>query len=230
MDRGAAFLRTTRLLGDVDWWVYDRRGYGRTVADHPAELDGHIDDLVAVLELVVRRAGQTAVVVGHSLGGTIALGAAHRRPDRVAAVVTYEAPLTWEPWWPRRGPGGGSLEDDVPVVAAERFMRRVAGDDVWEALPAATRARRLDEGRALVAELVSARRTAPFVASEITVPTIVARGSETDEYRRRAAAVLHGEVPDAELVLLDGADHGAHVSRPDDFATLVRTALARSGR
>jgi pimeloyl-ACP methyl ester carboxylesterase len=109
-------------------------------------------------------------------------------------------------------------------------MRRVAGDDVWEALPAATRARRLDEGRALVAELVSARREAPFVASEITVPTVVARASVTDEHRRRAADDLHREVPDAELVLLVGADHGAHVSRPDEFAALVRTALARSGR
>ena len=42
--------------------------------------------------------------------------------------------------------------------------------------------------------------------------------------------MLHEEIPGAELVLLDGADHGAHVSRPDEFAALVRRALDRAGR
>lgn len=230
MDRGAAFLRVTRLLPDVDWWVYDRRGYGRSVTAMAAELDDHVDDLVALLELVRDRTRRTPVVAGHSLGGTIALAAAHRRPDLVAAVVSYESPITWAEWWPRHGPGGGSLEDDVPEVAAERFMRRVAGDAVWESLPEATRARRLEEGRALVAELTSARRAAAYVPVEIGVPATISRGSDTDDYRERAARVLHEEIPGAELVLLDGADHGAHVSRPEEFAALVRRAIERSGR
>jgi len=230
MDRGAAFLRVTRLLADVDWWVYDRRGYGRSVTERPADLDGHVADLVALLEIVRERTGARPVVAGHSLGGTIALAAAHRRPDLVAAVVAYEAPLTWAEWWPRRGPGGSNPEDDEPAVAAERFMRRVAGDDVWESLPDATRTRRLDEGRALVAELSSARRAAAFVPVEIGVPATISRGSPTDGYRERAARVLHEEIPGAELVVLDGADHGAHVSRPAEFAALVRRALDRAGR
>jgi pimeloyl-ACP methyl ester carboxylesterase len=230
MDRGAAFLRVTRLLPDVDWWVYDRRGYGRSVTDHPAELDDHIVDLIGLLELVHGRTGRSSVVAGHSLGGSIALGAAHRRSDLVAAVVSYESPLTWAEWWPRRGPGGGNLEDDPPEVAAERFMRRVVGDEVWEALPEATRQRRMQEGRALVAELSSARRVAAYVPVEIGVPATISRGSDTDDHRERAARVLHEEIPGAELVLLAGADHGAHVSRPDEFAALVRRALARASR
>jgi pimeloyl-ACP methyl ester carboxylesterase len=230
MDRGAAFLRVTRLLPDVDWWVYDRRGYGRSVCERAAELDDHVDDLVALLQLIRDRTGRTAVVAGHSLGGTIALGATHRRPDLVAAVVSYESPLTWADWWPRRGPGGGNLEDDPPELAAERFMRRVVGDEVWESLPEATRRRRLDEGRALVAELSSARRAAAYVPVEIGVPATISRGSDSDDYRERAARILHEEIPGAELVLLEGADHGAHVSRPDEFAALVRRALERAGR
>jgi pimeloyl-ACP methyl ester carboxylesterase len=230
MDRGAAFLRVTRLLPDVDWWVYDRRGYGRSVTAVAAELDDHVDDLVVLLELVHARTGRIPVVAGHSLGGTIALAAAHRRPELVAAVVSYESPIQWADWWPRRGPGSGSLEDDEPEIAAERFMRRVAGDAVWESLPEATRARRLEEGSALVAELSSARRAAAYVPAEIGVPATISRGSDTDDYRERAAHVLHEEIPGAELVLLDGADHGAHVSRPEEFAGLVRRAIDRAGR
>ena len=117
------------------------------------------------------------------------------------------------------GRAAGASRTIVPDVAAERFMRRVAGDDVWEALPAATRARRLDEGRALVAELASARRAAPFVASEITRAGR-RRPGVGDRRLPRAGPPRssHEQMPDAELVLLDGADHGAHVSRPDDFA------------
>ena len=110
-------------------------------------------------------------------------------------------------------------------------MRRVAGDD---GLGVAARGRpgprRLEEGRALVAELSSARRAAAYVPVEIAVPATIARGSHTDDHREQAARVLHEEIPGAELVLLDGADHGAHVSRPEEFAALVRRALERAGR
>jgi len=230
MDRGAAFLRTTRLLRDLDWWVYDRRGYGRSRAAAPRDLEGHVADLLTVVELVAARRGAPVVVVGHSLGGVLALAVAQRRPDLVAAVAVYESPLTWEPWWPRTGPGGGpALEDDEPRAAAERFMRRVAGDDVWEGLPEATRRQRLDEGATLVAELGSARRAAPYDAGAVRVPALVGRGSGTDEHRTRAADQLVAALPDARLVVIDGADHGVHTSAPEDFAALVRRTVEAGG-
>jgi pimeloyl-ACP methyl ester carboxylesterase len=230
MDRGAAFLRSTRHLRELDWWVYDRRGYGRSVTDVPVDLAGHVADLLAVIGVVVQRRGHRVVVVGHSLGGTIALAAAERRPDEVVAVAAYESPLTWEPWWPRRGPGGGAaLEDEAPAVAAERFMRRVAGDSVWEALPEATRRRRLEEGATLVAELSSARRAAPFDPAAVGVPCLIARGSGTDEHRTRAADQLERTIPGAELRVVEGADHGVHASDPRTFADLVLRTVALAG-
>jgi pimeloyl-ACP methyl ester carboxylesterase len=230
MDRGAAFLRATRLLRDLDWWVYDRRGYGRSRTERPADMDGHVADLIEVIDLVAARRGRPVVVVGHSLGGTIALAAAQRRPDVVESVAAYESPLTWEPWWPRHGPGGGAaLEDDEPEVAADRFMRRVAGEEVWESLPEATRRRRLEEGATLVTELSSARRAAPFDPSAVAVPCLIARGAGTDEHRTRAADQLAATVPGAELVVMPGADHGVHTSDPQAFAYLVRRSVGRAG-
>jgi pimeloyl-ACP methyl ester carboxylesterase len=228
MDRGAAFLKVTRSLGDLDWWVYDRRGYGRSVADTPAEVDDHVADLVAVLEVVVQERRQRPVVAGHSLGGTLALAAAHRRPELVAAVLAYESPLSWTQWWPRRGPGSGPIEEDEPAVAAERFMRRVAG--VWEELPAATRHKRIEEGAALVAELRSLRRGAPYDPARISVPVVVARGDRADDFRVRAADELVAAIPVAELAVLADAGHGAHGTRPDGFAELVRCAVGHADR
>jgi pimeloyl-ACP methyl ester carboxylesterase len=45
------------------------------------------------LEAIVRKAGRPAAVIGHSLGGLLAKGLAHRRPDLVAGIVTMGSPL-----------------------------------------------------------------------------------------------------------------------------------------
>jgi pimeloyl-ACP methyl ester carboxylesterase len=35
--------------------------------------------------------------------------------------------------------------------------------------------------------------------------------------------------PDAELIEIEGAAHGAHLTHPDAFAGFVRAAVARAG-
>ena len=82
MDRGASFLKVTRRLPELEVLRYDRRGYGRSVgAGICASMDEQVDDLLSVI------GAEPAVVVGHSLGGVIALVAAVRRPDLVPLVA-----------------------------------------------------------------------------------------------------------------------------------------------
>lgn len=226
MDRGAAFLRVTRLLPDQRWCVYDRRGYGRSPVDAPPSFDDHVADLVSLLE---RFAHETSVVlVGHSLGGTLALAAASRRAAVVASLLVYEAPLPWLPWWPSRDAEGTRLEDQEPEVAVERFMGRVIGIEAWESLPSATRAHKVREGAMLIAELVSVRSGPPFDRAEVRAPCLVARGSHADPIRVRAAEWLVEGLPTAELRIIHDAPHVAHASHPGEFATLVVEAIDRA--
>ena len=110
-------------------------------------LDGHVDDLLAVID------GRPAVVVGHSYGGDIALGAALRpggsgadpgrrrlrAPDAVARHLGHPA---------QPGAGRPASGDDDPGMVAERFFRRMVGDSAWDRLPEATKeARRADGPR-----------------------------------------------------------------------------------
>ena len=82
-------------------------------------------------------------MVGHSYGGNVALATVERHPDLVAGVVTYETPLSWLPWWPGDSAGGDAVAwRDDPEEAAERFMRRMIGDERWERLPPSSRASR----------------------------------------------------------------------------------------
>ncbi len=101
MDRAASFIKTARRLPELEVVRYDRRGYGRSVTAGVAPtIEDHVDDLLAV-------AGPGPVaVVGHSLGGVIAVAAAQHRPDVVVSVGAFESPMSWSSSWPSRSAGG----------------------------------------------------------------------------------------------------------------------------
>jgi pimeloyl-ACP methyl ester carboxylesterase len=69
----------------------------------------------------------------------------------------------------------------------------------------------------------------PYDAASIAVPIVVGHGSQSLPHHQRAAVELAAKAPDAELVVIEGADHGAHFSHPDEFADLVRRAITRAG-
>ena len=218
MDRGALFGRVARQLDDVQVIRYDRRGYGRSAAVGPGTLEDHVGDLLGVID------GRPVTVFGHSLGGVIALIAAQRHPDLVRSVLAYEAPATWEPWWPQ--PRSAPLDD--PADEAEAFMRRAIGDHYWSRLPTRTRADRRAEGVALRADLASLEGPAPFDAAAITVPVLAASGSETTWWHQRATQELAAAALQGEHIVVAGADHGVHLHHPAAAAHLVRRAIERS--
>jgi len=231
LDRAGSFARITRRLGDLHTIAYDRYGYHRSRGDRPVHdtLDGHIDDLLAVLD------GRPAVVIGHSYGGTIALGAATRTggPDPILALGAYEPPLPWLGTWATRGgtrPGRSPRPaDEDPADVAERFFRRMVGDTAWERLPEAAKAARRSDGAALAAELAAIRvDRPPFDVASLAVPAVFGRGTASLPHHRAAVTWLHEHVAGSELVEIAGAGHGAHLTHPDAFAGFVRAVVARA--
>jgi pimeloyl-ACP methyl ester carboxylesterase len=229
LDRSAGLLKLSRRL-DRAFRVtrFDRRGYGRSVPhDGPFGIDHQVDDVAAVVA-AAPGAGQPLVLVGHSYGGNVALAFADRHPGRVAAIVTYESPLSWEPWWPRDSAGGDAVawQGDTEE-AAERFMRSLIGDERWDRLPPATRRARRREGAAMIAELVDLRRAAPWTADRVGAPVLVLRGEHGRDHHRRGAEVLADLLPDAELGIVDAARHFGPNTHPDAVAELIVSFLGR---
>ena len=231
LDRAGSFARVTRRLRDLHTVTYDRHGYHRSRSDLPVHdsLDGHIDDLLDVID------GRPAVVVGHSYGGTLALGAALRPggPGPILAVAAYEPPLPWLGDWATRGGTRAGRSpapaDDDPALVAERFFRRMVGDVAWERLPEATKAARRADGAALAAELAAIRiDQPPFDIPSLAVPAVFGRGTASLPHHRAAVSWLVEHVPGSELVEIEGAGHGAHLTHPDAFAAFVRAAVARA--
>ena len=231
MDRASSFSKVMSALAAAGRNVvaYDRRGYAhsRNSGPPPASLDEQSDDLLSVM------AGRRSVIAGHSLGADVAMLTAVRRPDLVAALVVWEPPMPWMDWWPTDGSGGfavgnGVMDSDDPVDpadAAEGFIRRVVGDDRWEKLPPSTKEARRAEGATLVAELRSVRGEPPFDPADIRVPTVIGCGTESRDHHRESTSRLVEIIPGAELHVVEGAQHGCHLSHPNEFAALVERAL-----
>lgn len=101
--------------------VYDRQGYGRSSPlDGPPRARDYMhreaDALVALLD---RLDVAKAVLFGHSDGGTIALLAAARHPDRIAAVITE---------------GAHVFVEDLTLAGIRAAERDYAGGDLRERL------------------------------------------------------------------------------------------------
>ncbi len=223
LDRSAGLLKLSRRL-DERYRVtrYDRRGYGRS-RPHPGpfDIEHQVADLVEVVVAAPDATGRV-VIVGHSYGGNVALALADRHPDMVAGVVTFESPLSWLPWWPGNSAGGDAMAwRDEPEEAAERFMRRLIGDDRWDRLPPSSREARRAEGPAMIGELADLRRHAPWVSERVTVPVMALRGEHGQQHHRAGAEALAEMLPTATMRTIPDARHFGPNTHPDDVAATV---------
>ena len=171
-----------------------------------------VEDLARLL------GGRRALLVGHSYGGNVALTLGAQQPQLVAAIVVYESPMSWEPWWPGTTGGGAALAAGRDGGrAAEVFMRGLVGDAAWDRLPERTRDKRRAEGEAMLGELSDLRRNRPWIASEITCPVMIGRGTNGRPHHQDGARQLHEQISGSQLVTLDGCRHDAPLSHPQLF-------------
>jgi pimeloyl-ACP methyl ester carboxylesterase len=223
LDRGAAFLKVQRRLLDTCFVRYDRAGYAHSIHVPPRTSIGQSTEELA--EVV---AGREVVLLGHSLGGVIALAFAQDHLDLVRAAVIFEAPMGWTPWWPKDSAGSVAMADDrSPGAVAERFMHRMIGEERWDALPERTKQQRRDEGPALLADLRSIRSLTepPYDVAKLQLPLVLAHGTESRGHHIESIRRLAADAPMAELHTIEGAGHAAHLSHPEAVAELVRRAL-----
>lgn len=233
-DRSTSFSQVVSQLPRTRVTVYDRRGYGQSIAagDHPVsnELDDHPVSKgfeAHVADLLVLLADEPAVVCGQSMGATIALIAAHQHPELFLSLGLWEPPMVAWDW--SLGPEALAVtrrwaEFEDPRQLGETFARSMLGESRWEQLSAATKDLLRAEGAALRADLIS-QLTPQFEVGPLSVPTVVACGSASlpgfGEANRRLAERL-----DVELMIVADAGHFAHRTHPHRWVEMVHQALA----
>jgi lipase len=130
-----AWLEVARRLPDVTLLAPDLRGRGRSAGlPGPYGLAAHVADLVAVLDA----AGcERVVVVGHSMGGFVAVALAAWHPDRVSRLVLVDGGLpTGRPEDPTPTGGIDAVLGPAAARLAMTFPSREAYREFWRKHPA----------------------------------------------------------------------------------------------
>jgi pimeloyl-ACP methyl ester carboxylesterase len=201
--------------------AFDHRGNGYSeAADAPTSMATYVEDCLGLLdELRIERAH----LYGQSFGGMVALELALTHPDRVRSLIVAathaglrravpskgRAPKD-RPWLQLYSPGFAAahpehVEEDVRVGRAQpqhpEGQRRQ-----WEAIQAWDAYDRL-----------------PRVA----IPTLVLHGADDRMIDPANARVLAERIPDAELVLLEGAGHVYHSEQAERSDRIVLDFVRR---
>jgi len=210
--------------------AWDMPGYGASRAIEPVDFDGWAGALVALLDAADLA---RAVLVGHSLGGMIALHTAARFPGRVAGLVL--ACCT-----PAFGASSGALQRDflarrLGPLDEGADMRGLAVDlipgmvgpgadpEVVGAAVERMAAIPPDSYRAAMHALVRFDQRAALPG--LSMPALVVAGRHDRVSAPAVVRSMAGRLPDARYRQID-AGHLAPYEAPDAFAAVVREFLA----
>ena len=199
IEHARGFDRVVGLLDDLDVVTYDRRGHGERWQEGTASLESDVDELVGMLD------DRAATVVGHSLGGLVALGASLRSPERTLGVAIYETAVPWGEWW--------TPQARTDMLAEVERNAAAAGDG-----PDA--ARRVVAWAACRRQVLDAM-AGPYEWRGASVAVTAGRGARSDGYSARDAGIV-GRHYGRDAVVLEGAGHRAHRTHPERFAGFVR--------
>ncbi|MFJ7071389.1 alpha/beta fold hydrolase [Streptomyces sp. NPDC098781] len=188
---------------------------GHGISDRPADfgytLEEHADALAAALDA----AGVSgAELIAHSMGGSVAIVLAHRRPELVSRLVLTEANLDASP-----PPAAGSAwitAHDEETFVEEAYARVLdAVGPVWAATM------RLADPRALHRSAVGLRRGSVPVMRDILarlpIDRVFLQGGASGELAGRQALEEAG----VRVVTVPGAGHNVMLDAPDAFAEVV---------
>ena len=213
--------------------TYDRRGYSRSPGEPVHSIPAHTADAVALLATLDAR---PAVVVGTSVGATIAIDLALRRPELVRAVIAHESP--WRA--SRRLPTASSLAALSSMGwlawrgrhadAAESFLRWAYtyrdGGTAWDAFPAEWRRAARDNAKAVLADIRIAigGYPPPKQLASISTPVVCTYGARGDETMARISRSLAHAIPNASVREIEGAGHAVAFDAPVNFVKEIGRA------
>ena len=210
------------LAGSHRWWRYvipqlaRRRcvvvpelvGFG---GSRPAPRQPDMAEMAEIMDEWMGAQGLSGVdLVGHSMGGEIAIHLAARKPERVRRLVLVAA---------------AGVPREISASAAARLATELARLRAWgrRTFVATIAADSLRAGpftlyrtlRHLLADDV--RPLLPLVVQ----PTLVVWGEHDPVTPLRDAHVLRNSLPRARLFVVAGASHNVMADRPDEFVRIV---------
>lgn len=230
---GHPFDRTMWRDKPPGWRVIapDLRGYGATTTvPGKTTLDIFASDLVALLDHL----GIDKVVIGGlSMGGQIVMEFYRLFPERVRGLILADTS-------PRAETADGKagrialadrlLSEGMSTYAAEALPMMMAPANI-DALPeVADHVLGMMRGTDPVGAAAAMRGRAErpdyvSLLATVTVPALVIVGSDDEFTPVSEAMLIHQQVPESTMVIVDGAGHLPNLERPREFDSAVQQFL-----
>ena len=210
-----------RRLPGATTFTVDLPGHGRSPGTGRELIEEYAADLVAFLEAVE---AESAVLVGHSMGGAIAQMVALTAPDRAAGLVLLAtaarlrvAPAILE---------GLQQDPEATIRLISKWAWGPGADPAWVA-----------QGEQLMMETGPEVLRRDFLAcdrfdirdrvAEIACPTLVLAGSEDQLTPPRFGQWLAEQVSGARYHLIEGAGHMLMLERPHEVGQAIASFLTQ---
>ena len=193
-------------------------------------------------DLLLALGHERATVVGHSLGGGVAMQFAYQFPERCERLVLVASGGLGEEVNPLlRALTMPGAELVLPVACASwfrdagdavlGFFRRIGLrpgahlDEIWRSYGSladtATRTAFLQTLRAVVDQSGQRVSAADKLYLAAAVPTLIMWGDHDNIIPVRQAHASHAAIPGSRLEIFEGAGHFPHCEQPDEFARVL---------
>jgi pimeloyl-ACP methyl ester carboxylesterase len=218
----------TRLQGKFRGYALDFWGFG----DSGKHLDSFkISDFVDLVDQFMDRLGiESAPIIGHSMGGTVALSLALKRPEKVEQVVIIGSPISGDSltiWFQLCGqPQIATLLRKFPfILKAFLYYIKISSfnngvssqtSEMWyqmaiQDVSATTRDSFFSSIRSLHQTDLTPR------LAEIKIPTLGIYGMGDIIVDPGQSKLLNQYVPNSQVVLMPGSGHFPMLDEPDLF-------------
>lgn len=224
------------ISGQRQVHLLDLRNHGRSPHSDEISYTLMSADLLAYMD---QQSLSSASVLGHSMGGKVAMLSALQAPERVSDLVVVDiAPVA-------------AGQDHLPYIRAMQSIdleglsrRETASEMLAEAIPdpglrqfLLQNLERDDDGfrwrinLSALASNMPALHDFPLENGEASYegPALFVRGEKSDYVPERHYPVIRKHFPAAEIATVDGAGHWLHAEKPQTFAETVKPFLGASG-
>ena len=176
-----------------------------------------------VIEAMDRLRVERFSIVGHSFGARIGIVLASTRPERVVRMVLTGAagiPPRRKPSYyakvgaAKMGKAAARVGGRAGAAAQDRIRKRVASED-WLNAPEALRA----TFRLVIAEDLSPR------LPDVAAPVLLVFGDQDEDTPLWMGKRMEELIPNAALIVYEGAGHYAYADRIGDFVRVTRHFL-----
>jgi len=208
------------------------------VADH-----GELDSLEAMADAILAKAPPKFAVVGHSMGGRVALEVVRRAASRVTGLALLDtgyAPRAAGEAGAKEAAGRHALLElarssgmravgeqwlAIPMVHEARLQERTLVDGILRMIERRTPDQFAAQIRALLA-----RPDAAALLPMISCPALVLCGQDDAWAPLSTHRVMAQLIPHSTLVTVPDCGHMATLERPEPVSAALRTWLARVAR